>query len=53
MSTTLGKIKLLDQMLEDLAGDEFEEYDETENGASADVKRYTDLEDLDVIDTMH
>jgi len=51
MSTTTktspDKIKLLDQMLEDLAGDEFE------NGASASVKRHDITEDFDVIDLLH
>lgn len=46
------KIRLLDQMLDDLAGEEFDEYGETENGASADVKRFAD-EDLDLIDITH
>ena len=57
MSTTTktspDKIKLLDQMLEDLAGDEFEDYDESENGASASVKRHDITEDFDAIDLLH
>jgi hypothetical protein len=51
--TNPDKIKLLDQMLEDLAGDEFDEYNEAENGASADYKRYSPEEDLDTIDLLH
>ena len=57
MSTTTktspDKIKLLDQMLEDLAGDEFEDYDASEEGASASVKRHDITEDFDVIDLLH
>jgi hypothetical protein len=51
--TSPEKIKLLDQMLEDLAGDEFEEFDTSENGTSAEVKRYSADEDLDIFDIMH
>ena len=47
------KIKLLDQMLEDLAGDEFEEFDTSEKGTSADIKRFAGTEDLDIFDIMH
>jgi hypothetical protein len=57
MSTTTktspDKIKLLDQMLEDLAGDEFEEYDASESTAGASVKRHDLTEDLDIIDLLH
>ena len=57
MSTTTktspDKIKLLDQMLEDLAGDEFEDYDATESSAGASVKRHDLTEDLDIIDLLH
>lgn len=57
MSTTTinsaDKIKLLDQMLEDLAGDEFDEYDPSESAISAKVKHYTEREELDIIDIMH
>ncbi len=57
MSTTTktnpDKIKLLDQMLEDLAGDEFEDYDEAENNAGTGVKRHDITEDLDIIDLLH
>ena len=57
MSTTTiksaEKIKLLDQMLEDLAGEEFEEYDVAENGMHASAKQYSEIEELDIIDSMH
>jgi hypothetical protein len=48
----LDKIRLLDQMLEDIAGEEFDEYGEAEGSTSADVKRFAD-EDLDMIDITH
>jgi hypothetical protein len=51
--TSPEKIKLLDQMLEDLAGDEFEEFDTSENGTNAQIKRYATDEDLDIFDIMH
>ena len=52
------KIKLLDQMLEDIAGDEYEDFDfeshnAAENSMEAGVKRYNDAEELDIIDIMH
>ena len=52
------KIKLLDQMLEDIAGDEhedfdFESHDATESSMKTGVKRYNDAEELDIIDIMH
>ena len=50
---TADKIKLLDQMLEDLAGDEFDEYDVAENGVQASAKQYSEVEALDIIDSMH
>lgn len=34
------KIKLLDQMLEDLAGDEFDEYNEAETDIESELMRY-------------
>ena len=49
--TSADKIKLLDQMLEDIAGDEYEDFDEIESNAGA--KRYANAEELDIIDTMH
>jgi hypothetical protein len=47
------KIKLLDQMLEDIAGDEYDEYDTAEDGLYAGAKQYSEIEELDVIDTTH
>jgi hypothetical protein len=46
------KIKLLDQMLEDIAGDEFDEFGETDNYASG-SKHFTDDDDLSDIDHIH
>jgi hypothetical protein len=37
---SLDKIKLLDQMLEDLAGDEFEEYNEAETDIESELMRH-------------
>jgi hypothetical protein len=51
--TNLDKIKLLDQMLEDIAGEEYEEFDESESGAGASVKRHDITDDLDIIETLH
>ncbi len=51
--TSLDKIKLLDQMLEDLAGDEYEDYDVDENRAGASLKHHDIAEDLDEIETLH
>lgn len=51
--TKSDKIKLLDQMLEDLAGDEFEEYDVADNSADTNVKHYDIAEDLEVMETYH
>jgi hypothetical protein len=47
----LDKIKLLDQMLEDMAGEEFEEFDAADFGAS--VKHHDITEELDLIDHLH
>ena len=50
------KIKLLDQMLEDIAGDEFDEYDTAESSMNAGAKQsmqYSDIEALDMIDSTH
>ncbi|MGB7816426.1 MAG: hypothetical protein WBL28_08760 [Methylotenera sp.] len=47
------KIKLLDQMLEDLAGDEFEEFDTSESSTGAGIRRHDITEDLDIIDLLH
>lgn len=51
--TSPDKIKLLDQMLEDIAGDEFDDYDDSENNASSTLKRHSFEEDLDFFDTTH
>ena len=51
--TSLDKIKLLDQMLEDLAGDEYEDYDVDENRAGTSLKHHDIAEDLDEIETLH
>ena len=50
---TVDKIKLLDQMLEDIAGDEYDEYGTDENGINANAKHYGDLEALEVMDSTH
>ena len=50
---TTDKIKLLDQMLEDIAGDEFEDFDTTESAVSTNNKHYGHIEELDIIDSMH
>ena len=50
---TTDKIKLLDQMLEDLAGDEFDDYDTAETSIPASAKQFNDIEELDIIDSMH
>ena len=51
--TSLDKIKFLDQMMEDLAGDELGDFDVSENVASASIKQHNHAEDLDVIDILH
>ena len=47
------KVKLLDQLLEDFAGDEYEDYDADENRAGKAIKHYDILEDLDVMESFH
>lgn len=47
------KIKLLDQMLEDIAGDEFDLDDPSEPAINGSVKHYTEAEELDIIDMTH
>ena len=47
------KIKLLDQMLEDIAGDEFDEYESTDNTVKENNKHYTDMQELEIIELMH
>jgi hypothetical protein len=53
--TSTDKIKLLDQMLEDIAGDEFDEYDAAESSMASTKQsmQYSDVEELDMIDSMH
>ena len=51
--TSLDEIKFLDQMMEDLAGDELEDFDVFESSASAGIKQHNLAEDLDIIDILH
>lgn len=51
--TSPDKIKLLDQMLEDIAGDEYDDFDTSESGTSTNLKRHDITEDLDIIDLLH
>ena len=50
---SLDKIKFLDQMMEDLAGDELGGFDVSESSASAGIKQHNLAEDLDFIDILH
>lgn len=43
---SVDKIKVIDQMLEDFAGDEFDDYQESYRGMSSDNKHYSADEDL-------
>lgn len=47
------KIKLLDQMLEDIAGDEFDEFSESDSSYSSGNKRFAADDDLSDIDNIH
>lgn len=51
--TSGDKVKLLDQMLEDMAGDEFEDYDADENRAGKTIKHHDITEDFDEMETYH
>ncbi len=51
--TSLDKIKFLDQMMEDLAGDEFEDFDVSESSISNNVKQHNLAENLDIIDILY
>ena len=51
--TSLDKIKLLDQMLEDQAGDEYEDFDADKTSAGANLKHHYIAEDLDEMETYH
>ncbi len=53
IKTSLDKIKLLDQMLEDLAGDEYEDFDADKTSAGASLKHHDIAEDLDEMETFH
>lgn len=46
------KIKLVDQMLEDIAGEEFDEFDENDRYATK-LSRYVDDESFADIDSYH
>lgn len=50
---SLDKIKLLDEMLEDLAGEEFDEYNANEANFSSDFRRFVAPADLSDIDNIH
>ena len=50
---SLDKIKLLDEMLEDLAGEEFDEYNPNEANFSSDFRRFVAPADLSDIDNIH
>ena len=51
--TSPDKIKLLDQMLEDIAGDEFDEFQTEGNNAKSSMMSYGLEEDMDFFDTTH
>ena len=53
LKTIVDKVKLLDQLLEDLAGDEYGEYDADENGAGKALKHHDIAEDLDEMESFH
>ncbi len=50
---SVDKVKLLNQMLEDLAGDEYEDYDADESRAGKAIKHHDIAEDLDEMETFH
>lgn len=50
---SLDKIKLLDQMLEDLAGEEFDASNEATSDIESELKRYVASEQLSTIDNTH
>lgn len=51
--SSLDKIKLLDQMLEDQAGDEYEDFDAEKTSAGTSFKYYDIAEDIDQMETFH
>ena len=50
---TVDKIKLLDQMLEDIAGDEFDDFDASETSMRPSINRFAAVEELEMIDSLH
>ena len=50
---SLDKIKLLDEMLEDLAGEELNEYNASATGFSSDLRQFVTSADLSDIDNIH
>lgn len=46
------KIKLLDQMLEDIAGDEFDDYEDSETDIDSNLKRFARHEQLSSLDNI-
>ena len=51
--TNVNKVKLLNQTLEDYAGDEYEDYDADENCAGKAIKHHDIAEDLDEMESFH
>ena len=51
--TSGDNVKLLNQMLEDMAGDEFEDYVADENRAGKSLKHHDITEDLDEMESYH
>lgn len=49
----VDKIKVIDQMLEDFAGDEFDDYQESYRGMSSGNKHYSADEDLASLDDIY
>lgn len=50
---SVDKIKLLDQMLEDLAGEEFDEFYEADGEVKANIKGLAPEEDLSEVEYFH
>ncbi len=49
----VDKIKVIDQMLEDFAGDEFDDYQESYSGMSTGNKHYSADEDIASLDDIY
>jgi hypothetical protein len=49
----VDKIKVIDQMLEDFAGDEFDDYQESYSGMSSSNKHYSADEDTVSLDDIY